>query len=163
MSMKEKFISTATGASPPWPCNRDVGCSPIYFDSSIESMSSEDGVHSSIFFHQEKQSTINNGYINKVLHIEPTSSLSSSFCSSPSTNTTPTLSATSSMKSSSTRGCSVPSNIQNNRSWPVDLRFRRDVKYRQQCAQNNRYNYLYQNRTRITRSPMKKTSNNMLK
>ncbi|CAF3822411.1 unnamed protein product [Rotaria sp. Silwood1] len=152
--MKEKFISTATGASPPWLCNRDVGCSPIYFDSSIESMSSEDGVHS-------------------VLHIEPTSSLSSSFCSSPSTNTTPTLSAVSSMKpvflindqycKSSTRGCSVPSNIQNNRSWPVDLRFRRDVKYRQQCAQNNRYNYLYQNRTRITRSPMKKTSNNMLK
>ncbi|CAF4455208.1 unnamed protein product [Rotaria sp. Silwood2] len=48
-------------------------------------------------------------------------------------------------------------------SYQTVTSLRRDVKYRQQRARNNRHNYLYQNRTRITRSPMKKASNNMLR
>ncbi|CAF2568502.1 unnamed protein product [Rotaria sp. Silwood2] len=65
---------------------------------------------------------------------------------------------------SSTRGYPAPSNSQKNRYWSVvDLGFRRDVKYRQRHARNNRHTYLHQNRTRITRSPVKNTSNNMIK
>ncbi|CAF1202520.1 unnamed protein product [Rotaria sordida] len=150
MSLKENFVDTATGASPPWSSTRDVACSPIYFGSSIEFMPVEDVVRSSIIFNQEKQKPQTNVLINKNSNNEHSSSLSLPLSNSSSSNTTPILSAASSIKpvslmsielndvydtGSTTGSSSVLNKTKQNRPWPVDLCFRRDWKHHQRRIQ----------------------------
>ncbi|CAF1154306.1 unnamed protein product [Rotaria sordida] len=169
MSVKQNVINTATGASPPWPCTRDVACSPIHFGSSIELTSNEGYDDSPIILHQEKQNVQENILKNKIFNNEPSSSLSLPWSNSSSSNTTPVLSSVSSMKPvslmsielndaygvSSRRGSSsTANNINNNRWWPADPPYRYNFKNRQRRVRSTRHNQFHQHRSYDARSAM---------
>jgi hypothetical protein len=67
MSSEEKMIDTATGASPPQIRTRDVGSSPVYFESFVQptSGSGENVNRSQVLLNQERQKRKENIVMNK--------------------------------------------------------------------------------------------------
>ena len=69
MSEKQKMINTAAGASPPWYTTHDRACSPIHFESSIESTSTRDFDNSRVIYRKERQSQHKTMLMNKYVEM----------------------------------------------------------------------------------------------
>ncbi|CAF1967850.1 unnamed protein product [Rotaria magnacalcarata] len=159
MSLQPIMVNTATGSSPPRPSTREMACSPIRFDCSVQTSRSDDLNYCSMQINQENNNMHDVVVMNEV-DKNPAILQLPSPTSTGSNNNTPLLSSLSSMVpiplmsiglkdgyslNSTNNSSSILSNINTSKSrqWPIGPPARYNFKYRQRRTKPT-----YQNRRR---------------
>ncbi|CAF4351346.1 unnamed protein product [Rotaria magnacalcarata] len=96
MSLRPIMVNTATGSSPPWSSTREMACSPIRFDCSVQTSGSDDLNYCSTQVNQENNN-IQDVVVMNAVNKDQTILQFPSPTSTGSTNNTPLLSSLSSM------------------------------------------------------------------
>ncbi|CAF4451297.1 unnamed protein product, partial [Rotaria magnacalcarata] len=136
------MVNTATGSSPPWAPTREMTCSPIRFNCSVQTSGSDDLNYCSTQVNQENNNMQDVVVMNEV-DKDQTILQFPSPTSTGSTNNTPLLSSLLSMVPIPLMSIVKNINTSESRQWPIGPPARYNFKYRQRRTKTS-----YQNRRR---------------